>query len=87
MAYSMHRRTGDTGGLADAVNDDDLKRLANDYGDAATYDESEYKDGDESGQQDSTRNQRSAGLTVAAVKRGAILKDFLKVVEYKTKYK
>jgi len=69
--------------IAEVINDEDVRRLANDYDDAAEYDESEY-DG-ESDRQDSARNQRADGLTVAAVKRGAMLKDFLKLVEYKTK--
>ena len=69
--------------LAYTVNDDDLKRLADDYDGAATYDESESDD--ESDQQDAIRNERSAGLTVAAIKRGAMVKDFLKLVEYKTR--
>jgi hypothetical protein len=69
--------------IAEAINDKDLRKLANDYDDAAIYDESE--DDDESDAQDSTRNPRADGLTVAAVKRSAMLKDFLKLVEYKTR--
>src|SRR5215510_12475729 len=68
--------------IAQVIKDEDIRRLANDYDDAATYDESE--DGDGSDRQDSTRNQRADGLTVEAIKRGAMLKDFLKLVEYKT---
>jgi hypothetical protein len=68
--------------IAGVINDDDLKRLASDYDDAAEYDKSEHED--ESSQQASTRNQRADGLTVAAIKRSATLKDFLKLVEYKT---
>lgn len=69
--------------IAEVTNDGDLKQLANDYDDAAEYDKSE--DERESGQQDSTRNQRTDGVTIAAIKRSARLKDFLKLVEYKTK--
>src|SRR5262245_55470479 len=68
--------------IAQVINDEDIRRLANDYNDVATYDESE--DGDGSNRQDSTRNQHADGLTVEAIKRGAMLKDFLKLVEYKT---
>lgn len=69
--------------IAEAVNDEDLRRLADDYDDAAINDESEYDD--EPDLQGSTRNRRADGATVAAIKRGAMLKDFLKLVEYKTK--
>jgi hypothetical protein len=69
--------------IAEVIKDEDIRRLANDYDDAATYDESE--DGDGSDRQDSTRNQRADGLTVEAIKRVAMLKDFLKLVEYKTR--
>jgi carboxypeptidase family protein len=69
--------------IARIINDQDIKMLAHDYGDAAGYDKSEY-DG-ESDQQDSAQNQRADGLTVAAIKRSAMLKDFLKLVEYKSK--
>jgi len=69
--------------IAQVIKDDDIRRLANDYDDAATYDESEYDD--EPDRQDSTRNRRANGLTVEAIKRGAMLKDFLKLVEYKTR--
>jgi hypothetical protein len=68
--------------IAQVINDEDIRRLANDYDDAAAYDESEDSDG--SDRQDSTRNRRADGLTVEAIKRGAMLKDFLKLVEYKT---
>jgi len=69
--------------IAQVIKDEDIRRLANDYDDTATYDESEYGDG--SDRQDSNRNQRAGGLTVAAIKRSAMLKDFLKLVEYKTR--
>jgi hypothetical protein len=77
LAESLVRR------IAELINDDDLKRLASDYDGAAEYDKSE--DEFESSQQASTRNQRADGATVAAIKRGAMLKDFLKLVEYKTR--
>lgn len=72
--------------IAWVINDEDLKRLADESRDAAIaaiFDRSEYRD--ESDQQDSARNRRSGGMTVAAIKRSAMLKDFLKLVEYKTK--
>jgi len=70
--------------IAWVINDEDLKRLADDYHAAAIATLlSEYRN--KSDQQDSTRNRRSDGLTVAAIKRSARLKDFLKLVEYKTK--
>ncbi len=72
--------------IARVINDEDLKRLAGESRDAAIaaiFDRSE--DEDESDQQGSTRNRRSGGMTVAAIKRSAMIKDFLKVVEYKTK--
>jgi hypothetical protein len=69
--------------IARLCNDEDLKLLAYDYADAATYDESGYTN--ETIQLDSTRNRRADGMTVAAIKRSAMLKDFLKLVEYKTK--
>jgi hypothetical protein len=69
--------------IAQAINDEDIRRLANDYDDAAAYDESE--DGDGSDREDSTRNRRADGVTVEAIKRSAMLKDFLKLVEYKTR--
>jgi hypothetical protein len=69
--------------IAQVINDEDIRRLANDYDDASTYDESENGDG--SDRQDSTRNRRAEGLTVEAIKRSAMLKDFLKLVEYKTR--
>src|SRR5262249_27757478 len=69
--------------IAQVINDEDLNRLAKDYGDAAKYDKSE--DEGDSDRQGSTRNQRSDVLTVAAINRSAILKDFIKLVEYKTK--
>jgi hypothetical protein len=69
--------------IALVLNDDDLKRLARDYDDAAEYDKGE--NGDESIRQDSTRGRHSDGVTIAAIKRSAMLKDFLKLVEYKTK--
>jgi len=69
--------------IAQVIKDEDIERLANDYDDAARYDERE--DEGESDRQDSTRNPRADGLTVAAIKRSAMLKDFLKLVEYKTR--
>ena len=69
--------------IAAAINDEDLRQLADDYDDAATNDESEYDD--EPDRQDSARNQRADGVTGAAIKRSAMLKDFLKLVEYKTR--
>jgi hypothetical protein len=71
--------------IAEVINDEDLKRLSNEYGDsslAARVDRIEYVD--ESGRQDSTQNQSENRLTIAAIKRSAMLKDFLKLVEYKT---
>ena len=69
--------------IAQVIKDEDIRRLANDYDDAAEYDKSE--DEEESSRQASTRNQRADGVTVAAIKRSAMLKDFLKLVEYKTR--
>ncbi|HEU0178713.1 MAG TPA: carboxypeptidase-like regulatory domain-containing protein [Blastocatellia bacterium] len=69
--------------VAEVINDEDIRRLAKDYGDAATYDKSEDEGGSDG--QASTRNQRADDATVAAIKRSAMLKDFLKLVEYKTK--
>ena len=66
------------------INDEDLKRLASDYDDSAEYDKSE--NGNESDRQDSIRNPRADGVTLAAIKRSAMLKDFLKLVEYKTRW-
>jgi hypothetical protein len=71
--------------IAEAINDEDFKQLADNYGDAAIYDESEVDN--ESDQQDSTRKRRAYGVNVAAIKRSALLKDFLKLVEYKTNLK
>jgi hypothetical protein len=68
--------------LAEATNDEDLKRLAIDYRYAAEYDESEYEGA--SALQNPSQNQGADGLTVAAIKRSAMLKDFLKLVQYKT---
>lgn len=70
--------------IAWVINDEDLRLLANDYDDVATYEKSEYEESD---QRDSTRNQRADGVTVAAIKRSAMIKDFLKLVEYKTSRK
>jgi hypothetical protein len=72
--------------IAWIIKDEDLKRLADESQDAATtaiFDRSEARI--ESDQQDSTRNRRSGGMTVAAIKRSAMIKDFLKLVEFKTK--
>jgi len=69
--------------IAEIINDEDLKRLANDYDDAAEYDKSENDNA--SDRQGSTRNPRADGVSVAAIKRSAMLKDFLKLVEYKTR--
>jgi hypothetical protein len=71
--------------IAAIINDEDLKRLSNEYDNAslvARFDRIENDD--ESDRQNSTRNQSSDGLTIAAIKRSAMLKDFLKLAEYKT---
>jgi hypothetical protein len=71
--------------IAEVINDEDLHRLSNEYGDASLVAKlSRIEDVDESGRQDSTRNQSENRLTLAAIKRSAMLKDFLKLVEYKT---
>src|SRR5262245_53049487 len=59
--------------IAEAINDEDLRQLADDYDDAATNDESEYDD--EPDRQDSARNQRADGVTGAAIKRSAMPKE------------
>jgi len=72
--------------IAWVINDEDLKRLTNDYDNialAAMINRSEFDDG--SDRQDSTRNQRQDLMTLAAVKRSVMLKDFLKLAEYKIK--
>src|SRR5262245_34175612 len=72
--------------IAWVINDEDLERLTNDYGDAALaaiINRSENVDG--SDRQDSTRNQRQDLMTLAAIKRSVMLKDFLKLAEYKIK--
>jgi len=46
-------------------------------------DKSEYDDG--SDWRNSTRNQRADIASLAAIKRSVMLKDFLKLVEYKIK--
>ena len=72
--------------IAWVINDEDLKRLTNDYDNvalAAMINKSEFDDG--SDRQDSTRNQRQDLMTLAAVKRSVMLKDFLKLAEYKIK--
>jgi len=72
--------------IAWVINDEDLERLTNDYGAAALasrFNRSENDDG--SDQQDSTRNQRQDFRTLAAIKRSVMLKDFLKLAEYKIK--
>jgi hypothetical protein len=72
--------------IAWVINDEDLKRLTNDYDNvalAAIINRSENDDG--SDRQDSTRNQRPDFRTLAAIKRSAMLKDFLKLVDYKTR--
>jgi hypothetical protein len=71
--------------IAEIINDGDLNRLANDYDDAAKYDKSE--DEGKSDRQDSTQNPGADGLTVAAIKRSAMLKDFLKLIDYKAQRK
>jgi Carboxypeptidase regulatory-like domain len=72
--------------IAWVINDEDLKRLTNEYGNvalAAIINRSENDD--ESDRQDSTRNQRPDFRTLAAIKRSGMLKDFLKLAEYKIK--
>jgi len=72
--------------IAWVINDEDLKRLTNEYGNvalAAIINRSENDD--ESDRQDSTRNQRQDFRTLAAIKRSGMLKDFLKLAEYKIK--
>ena len=72
--------------IAQIINDEDLKRLASEIHDsaiAAILNEGRY--GDVSDRQDSTPNRRSRGVTLAAIKRSGMLKDFLKLVEYKTR--
>jgi len=72
--------------IAQIIDDEDLKRLASEIRDsaiAAILNEGRY--GDESDRQDPTPNRRSRGVTLATIKRGAMLKDFLKLVEYKTR--
>jgi hypothetical protein len=72
--------------IAWVINDEDLKRLAGESCDAAIAAIlNRREDDDESNQQNSNRNRRSGGMTVAAIKRSAMIKDFLKLVEYKTK--
>jgi Carboxypeptidase regulatory-like domain len=72
--------------IARVINDEDLKRLADESRDAAIVALFEKIDhGNEPDQQDSARNPRAGGVTVAAIKRSAMLKDFLKLVEYKTR--
>jgi hypothetical protein len=71
--------------IADVVNDEDLNRLASDYRDAARYVWSEGEG--EPDRQDSTQNRDADRLAVAAQKRSAMLKDFLKLVDYKTQRK
>jgi Carboxypeptidase regulatory-like domain len=72
--------------IARVINDEDLKRLADDYGRAemaAILFNSEYDD--RSGRQGATRNQRADVPSLAAIKSGVMLKDFLKLAEYKIK--
>jgi len=72
--------------IAWVINDEDLKQLTNDFDNvalAAIINRSENDDG--SDRQDSTRNQRSDFRTLAAIKRSVMLKDFLKLAEYKIK--
>jgi len=72
--------------IARVINDEDLERLADESRDAALVSLLEKIDhGNEPKQQDSARNPRAGGVTAAAMKRGARLKDFLKLVEYKTR--
>src|SRR5262249_55909054 len=61
--------------IARVIKDEDLNRLADDYHDAATYDESEFDD--RTDRRNSTRNRRPGDVTVAAIKRGAMVKKFL----------
>ncbi|HMB29646.1 MAG TPA: hypothetical protein VKS99_16160, partial [Blastocatellia bacterium] len=73
--------------IAWATNDEDLKRLTNEYDNvalAARINRSENDDG--SDRQDSTRNQRPDFRTLAAIKRSVMLKDFIKLAEYKIKH-
>jgi len=70
--------------IAGVIKDEDLTRLTDEY----YYDslaDMLHKFNDESDPQDSARNQRADGATGPAIKRSAMLKDFLKLVEYKTK--
>jgi hypothetical protein len=72
--------------IARVLNDEDLKQLAGDYDNANMADrfnKSEYDD--ESDRRDSTRNQRAGFVTLAAMNRSVMLKDFLKLAEYKIK--
>ena len=72
--------------ISRVINDGDLKRLTNDYDNfalAAIINRSENDDG--SYRQDSTQNQRQDFMTLAAIKRSVMLKDFLKLAEYKIK--
>jgi hypothetical protein len=70
--------------IASVINDEDLKRLSNEYDNAALAARFDRIEVDESGRQDSSENQSENGLTIAAIKRSAMLKDFLKLAEYKT---
>jgi hypothetical protein len=66
--------------------EDAVENLANDFGNvamAAIFNKSEYDDG--SDRQDSTRNQRADFASLAAIKRSVMLKDFLKLADYKIK--
>jgi hypothetical protein len=72
--------------IAQVINDEDLKRLADDYGRAemaAILVNIEYDDG--SDRQGATRNQRADVPSLAVIKSGVLLKDFLKLAEYKIK--
>jgi hypothetical protein len=71
--------------IADVVNDLDLNRLASDYRDAARYVWSEGEG--EPDRQDSPQNRDSDRSAMVAQKRSAMLKDFLKLVDYKTQRK
>jgi Carboxypeptidase regulatory-like domain len=72
--------------IAGVINNEDLKRLANDYGNAAMADILDIGESDDgTDRQDSTRNQPADFASLAAIKRNVMLKDFLKLAEYKIK--
>ncbi len=72
--------------IAWVLNDEDLKQLADDYDNANMADIfNKSENDDESDRRDSTRNQRAGFVTLAAINRSVMLKDFLKLAEYKIK--